>query len=64
MRATRCFVGKAGVADSAVVTKGAVAPIIGQEFVYSVAPPTGLSLKWGLSRYLDLLATAAEKAGG
>jgi len=57
-------VGKAGVADSAVVTRGAVAPIIGQEFVYSVSPPTGLSLKWGLSRYLDLLAKAAEKAGG
>lgn len=57
------FIGKPGVADSAVVTKGAVAPIIGQEFVYSVSPPTGLSLKWGLSRYLDLLAKAAEKAG-
>ncbi|MBL8599008.1 MAG: hypothetical protein JNL14_14835 [Devosia sp.] len=55
---------KAGVADSAVVTRGAVAPIIGQEFAYSVSPPTGLSLKWGLSRYLDLLAKAAEKAGG
>ena len=58
------FISKPGVADSAVVTKGAVAPIIGQEFVYSVSPPTGLSLKWGLSRYLDLLAKAAEKAGG
>ena len=64
MRATRRFVGKVGVADSAVVARGAVAPIIGQEFVYSVSPPTGLSLKWGLSRYLDLLAKAAEKVGG
>ena len=58
------FISKPGVADSAVVSKGAVAPIIGQEFVYSVSPPTGLSLKWGLSRYLDLLAKAAEKAAG
>jgi iron complex transport system substrate-binding protein len=58
------FISKPGVADSAVVSKGAVAPIIGQEFVYSVSPPTGLSLQWGLSRYLDLLAKAAEKAGG
>jgi iron complex transport system substrate-binding protein len=58
------FISKPGVADSAVVAKGAVAPIIGQEFVYSVSPPTGLSLQWGLSRYLDLLAKAAEKAGG
>lgn len=58
------FISKPGVAESAVVSKGAVAPIIGQEFVYSVSPPTGLSLQWGLSRYLDLLAKAAEKAGG
>jgi iron complex transport system substrate-binding protein len=58
------FIAKPGVAESAVVTKGAVAPIIGQEFVYSVSPPTGLSLQWGLSRYLDLLAKAAENAGG
>ena len=58
------FISKPGVADSAVVARGAVAPIIGQEFVYSVSPPTGLSLQWGLSRYLDLLAKAAEKAGG
>lgn len=58
------FISKPGVADSAVVAKGAVAPIIGQEFVYSVSPPTGLSLQWGLSRYLDLLAKAAENAGG
>ncbi len=58
------FLAKPGVAGSAVVTKGAVAPIIGQEFVYSVSPPTGLSLQWGLSRYLELLAKAAENAGG
>ena len=58
------FISKPGVAESAVVTKGAVAPIIGQEFVYSVSPPTGLSLQWGLTRYLDLLAKAAENAGG
>jgi iron complex transport system substrate-binding protein len=58
------FVAKPGVAGSAVVSKGAVAPIIGQEFVYSVSPPTGLSLQWGLVRYLELLAKAAENAGG
>jgi iron complex transport system substrate-binding protein len=57
------FIAKPGVGESAVVSKGAVAPIIGQEFVYSVSPPTGLSLQWGLSRYLDLLAKAAENAG-
>jgi len=58
------FISKPGVAESSVVSKGALAPIIGQEFVYSVSPPTGLSLKWGLSKYLDLLAKAAENAGG
>jgi iron complex transport system substrate-binding protein len=58
------FISRPGVAGSAVVSKGAVAPIIGQEFVYSVSPPTGLSLQWGLSRYLELLAKAAENAGG
>jgi iron complex transport system substrate-binding protein len=57
------FIGKPGVATSAVVQKGAVAAIIGQEFVYSVSPPTGLSLKWGLDRYLELLAAAADKSG-
>jgi iron complex transport system substrate-binding protein len=57
------FLAKPGVATSAVVQKGAVAAIIGQEFVYSVSPPTGLSLKWGLDRYLELLAKAAEKSG-
>ncbi|MEO6012424.1 MAG: iron-siderophore ABC transporter substrate-binding protein [Devosia sp.] len=57
------FLSKPGVAGSPVVTKGAIAAIIGQEFVYSVSPPTGLSLKWGLDKYLALLAAAADKSG-
>lgn len=57
------FLAKPGVATSAVVQKGAIAAIIGQEFVYSVSPPTGLSLKWGLDNFLSLLAAAADKSG-
>jgi iron complex transport system substrate-binding protein len=57
------FLAKPGVATSRAVSKGAVAAIIGQEFVYSVSPPTGLSLQWGLAKYLELLAKAAENAG-
>jgi iron complex transport system substrate-binding protein len=57
------FLSKPGVATSRAVSKGAVAAIIGQEFVYSVSPPTGLSLQWGLAKYLELLAKAAGNAG-
>lgn len=54
------FLAKPGIAGSDVVARGAVAAIIGEEFVYSVSPPTGLSLRWGLPEYLELLAKAAE----
>lgn len=57
------FLGTAGVATSQVVQRGAVAPVIGPDFVNSVSPPTALSLRWGLPRYLDLLADAAAKSG-
>lgn len=44
------------------VTNGAVAQVVGEEFVASVSPPTALSLTWGLDEYVDLLAGAAAKA--
>ncbi len=55
------FLATAGVATSRAVAAGAVAPVIGADFVNAVSPPTALSLRWGLPRYLDLLEAAAEK---
>lgn len=55
------FLATAGVAESRAVAAGAVAPVIGADFVNSVSPPTALSLRWGLPKYLELLAKAAEK---
>lgn len=44
------------------VQEGAVAQVVGEEFVSSVSPPTALSLTWGLDEYVKLLAAAAAKA--
>lgn len=44
------------------VRQGAVAQVVGEEFVSSVSPPTALSLTWGLDEYVDLLAGAAARA--
>ena len=44
------------------VTSGAVAPLVGAEFIASVSPPTALSLPWGLDEVVAQLATAAEAA--
>jgi iron complex transport system substrate-binding protein len=44
------------------VTSGAVAPLVGAEFIASVSPPTALSLPWGLDEVVAALATAAQKA--
>ena len=44
------------------VRNGAVAQVVGKEFVSSVSPPTALSLTWGLDEYVGLLAAAAAKA--
>ncbi len=42
------------------VTSGAVAPLVGAEFIASVSPPTALSLPWGLDEVVTQLATAVE----
>jgi iron complex transport system substrate-binding protein len=44
------------------VRRGAVAEVIGKEFVAAVSPPTALSLTWGLERYVGLLSDAARRA--
>lgn len=45
------------------VQAGAVAAVVGADFVASVSPPTALSLTWGLDEYVDLLVGAVAKAG-
>jgi iron complex transport system substrate-binding protein len=44
------------------VQNGAVASVIGPEFISSVSPPTALSLTWGLDDYVALLSEAALAA--
>jgi iron complex transport system substrate-binding protein len=44
------------------VATGAVAQVVGPEFVASVSPPTALSVTWGLDTYLELLSSAASAA--
>lgn len=46
------------------VRRGAVAEVVGTEFIAAVSPPTALSLTWGLDEYVDLLAGAARAAEG
>ena len=41
---------------------GAVATIVGAEFVASVSPPTALSLTWGIDDYVEVLSEAANAA--
>jgi iron complex transport system substrate-binding protein len=43
------------------VKDGAVAEVIGPEFVASVSPPTALSLTWGLEEYVSILSATAKK---
>lgn len=40
------------------IESGAVAQLIGTEFIASVSPPTALSLPWGLDEVVDQLASA------
>lgn len=46
------------------VRRGAVAQVVGTEFIAAVSPPTALSLTWGLDDYVDLLSQAARAADG
>ena len=45
------------------VKSGAVASLVGAEFIASVSPPTALSVTWGLDEYVAALSAAAAKAG-
>ncbi|WP_246299259.1 hypothetical protein [Microcella indica] len=40
------------------VQAGAIAPIVGAEFISSVSPPSALSLTWGLDETVAQLAAA------
>jgi iron complex transport system substrate-binding protein len=42
------------------VDRGAVAEVVGTEFIAAVSPPTALSLPWGLDEYVAALSTATE----
>ncbi|MEQ8834483.1 MAG: iron-siderophore ABC transporter substrate-binding protein [Miltoncostaeaceae bacterium] len=44
------------------VRRGAVAEVVGTEFIAAVSPPTALSLTWGLDEYVELLSGAARAA--
>ncbi|MFY1636429.1 iron-siderophore ABC transporter substrate-binding protein [Solwaraspora sp. WMMB335] len=44
------------------IQSGAVASLVGAEFIASVSPPTALSVTWGLDDYVAALAEAAAKA--
>ena len=43
------------------IRSGAVASLVGAEFIASVSPPTALSVTWGLDDYVAALAAAADK---
>jgi iron complex transport system substrate-binding protein len=45
------------------VQQGAVARLIGEEFISSVSPPTALSLSWGLDEAVEQLAAAVAARG-
>ena len=42
------------------VASGAVAPLVGEEFIASVSPPTALSLPWGIDDVVTQLETAVQ----
>lgn len=44
------------------VARGAVAQVVGTEFIAAVSPPTALSLTWGLEDLVASLSTAAQAA--
>ncbi|KQO99512.1 iron-siderophore ABC transporter substrate-binding protein [Leifsonia sp. Leaf264] len=44
------------------VGRGAVAQVVGTEFIAAVSPPTALSLTWGLDDLVASLSAAADKA--
>ena len=43
------------------VRRGAVAEVVGTEFIAAVSPPTALSLTWGLDDYVRILADAVGR---
>lgn len=45
------------------VQEGAVAQLVGTEFIASVSPPTALSLPWGLDEAVEQLASAVAARG-
>lgn len=45
------------------VQQGAVAQLVGTEFIASVSPPTALSLPWGLDEVVDQLVAAVAARG-
>lgn len=56
------FFAQPTVAASEQVKAGAVASLVGAQYINSVSPPSALSLRWGLEHYVELIAEAAEAA--
>lgn len=44
------------------VKRGAVAAVVGTEYIAAVSPPTALSLTWGFDQLLSALSAAAQKS--
>lgn len=56
------FLTSAHAAAISAVAAGAVAQVVGTEFIAAVSPPTALSLTWGFEDLLDTLSAAAKSA--
>jgi iron complex transport system substrate-binding protein len=46
------------------IVNGGLAALVGTENVASVSPPSVLSLRWGVPRYLEVLGAAANRVSG
>ncbi len=60
--ASDAFLASPAAQTMAQVQRGAVAEVIGTEFIAAVSPPTALSLTWGLEEYVAALSRAAQAA--
>jgi iron complex transport system substrate-binding protein len=60
--ASQAFLSSPAAQAMPQVQAGTVAEVIGTEFIAAVSPPTALSLTWGLSEYVEILADAAQAA--
>lgn len=60
--AADAFYARPVVAGSVQVKQGAVASVVGEDYINAVSPPSALSLRWGLEHYVALIGAAAKQA--